>query len=93
MNLFPWQNCKMIVLLQIRFRNVIDDSCSTLVKNCSLYKAKISVLFSLNLAWKQNEPKETKIECDSFVLSLDILGDNILVGLNNGCIQGTIISN
>ena len=47
------------------------------------------MLFSLNLSWKQNEPKETKIECDSFVLSLDVLGDNIIVGLNNGCIQGT----
>ena len=67
----------------------MDHSCSTLVNNCTSYKEKISALFSLNLSWKQNEPKETKIECDSFVLSLDVLGDNIIVGLNNGCIQGT----
>ena len=72
---------------------MIDNSCTKLVENCCSFKEKISVLFSLNLSWKENEPKETRIECDSFVLCLDILGDNILVGLNNGCMQGIVICN
>ena len=72
---------------------MIDNSCSKLVDNCCSFKERISVLFLLNQSWKENEPKETRIECDSFVLCLDILGDNILVGLNNGCMQGIVICN
>ena len=61
------------------------------MKNCELYKEKVSLLYSLNKCWIQNEPKETRIECESFVLSLATIRDNIVVGLNNGCIQGRIV--
>ena len=61
------------------------------MKNCELYKEKISLLYSLNKCWNQNEPKETRIECESFVLSLATIRDNIVVGLNNGCIQGRLV--
>ena len=61
------------------------------MKNCELYKEKVSLLYSLNKCWSKNEPKETRIECESFVLSLETIRDNIVVGLNNGCIQGRIV--
>ena len=76
------------VELYYKFSNAQKTACSTLLKGCELYKDKVSVLFCLNKHWEKNEPKETKIECDSFVLSICLLNDNVLVGLNNGCLQG-----
>ena len=51
-------------------------------------KQQLCKLVSLDRAWRQETPKETKVACDSFVLSLVRVSDSVvIVGLNNGRVE------
>ena len=57
------------------------------IEDFLIYRKICYRIFGLREVWRYREPKLRRLQCESFVLSLKFVEDELFCGLNNGCLQ------